>query len=76
MYTKVLGPYGLDKRYTKGLDILQVLQSNNLCVVNTFFGSTTHVTYVDPNDNSHALDYVVMNQSDLTKVISWTMVDV
>jgi len=74
-YTNVLGPYGLDKRDTKGLELLSILQSNNLCAVNTFFDSPTHVTFVSPNEQHCTLDYVLMQQSELDKVVSCEVVN-
>ena len=73
-YTGVLGAYGLDKRDTKGLELLQVLQSNTLCAVNTHFESPTYVTYVSPNDGHYTLDYVIMEQCALKNVISCEVV--
>ena len=37
MYKKVIGIYGLEKRNTKGRNMLEILRNNNLMVVNSFF---------------------------------------
>ena len=48
-YSNVLGPFGLEAQNDKGRDLLQVYLSNKLCIMNTFYEASSHVTHISCN---------------------------
>ena len=70
-FNDVLGPFGIETRNKKGKDLLQIYQANNLRILNTYFESPSHVTYVSFNKEKSKcmLDTITASKSVYKKVI-------
>ena len=73
----ILGPFSLDTRNDKGTDLLEVYQSNNLCIMNTFFDDPTHVTWVSFNEEKTPcmLDMMAVSKSIAKRVTNCKVVE-
>ena len=62
-----IGPFGLDNRNKKGLDLIQTMLQWDLKIANTYFKKQNYATYRNINGNSHHMLDVFSTSTSLFK---------